>query len=323
MKLLCCANLRLGAVCTENLSAEQSRKWRAVRTEKLEDLIDKAAQNHAGYIALFGKLFDQERVSESVIDVLFQAVRSDEHIQTLLFVNTEEHSRLSYRNDKPENLHLLCTRSKDSYLDGNLAVGIRQGAVELLPGRHNPIRVDLDADNVVHLSGLGKVHTVPSFEPLGFDDAQGKNFGFGLIEWAEETPCSYREVKNQIYAYETVEVKILPEDGQKDILRKINTAIGKLDRNSFLHIRLVGRSPFGLTINGDALAAQLQSRLFFVEVFDSTVMDIDTEAFETDISLRSEFIRLAMQEDSLSETERNRLISCGWVALGRKGADDA
>ena len=323
MKILCCADLCLGAVCTENLSTERSRKWRTVRMEKLEDLIDKASQNHTAYVALFGKLFGQERVTESVIDALFQAVRSDEHIQTLLFVNYEEYNRLFYRNDKPENLHLLCTQSKGGYLDDNLAVEIRQGAVELLPGRHDPIRAETDADGVVHLTGLGKARTVPSFEPLGFDDAQGKNFGFGLIEWTDKTPCSYREVENQRYAYETVEVKILPDDGRKDILRKINSAVGKLDRDSFLHIRLVGRSPFGLTINGDALSAELQSRLFFVEVFDSTVMDIDTEAFESDISLRSEFVRLAMQEDSLSETERNRLISCGWVALGGKGGQDA
>jgi len=323
MKVLCCAEVCLGAVCTENLSTEQSRKWRTVRTEKLESLIDKAAQNNAGYVALFGRLFGAERVSESVIDALFQAVRSDKHIRTLLFVNAEEFSRLSYRNDRPENLHLLCTQSKDGYLDDNIAVAIRQGAVELLPGRYDPIRVEPDADGAYHLSGLGDAQTVPAFEPLGFDDAQGREFGFGVIEWTDETPCSYRKVKNQSYAFETLEIKILPEDRQKDILRKINSAVNKLDRDSFLHIRLVGRSAFGLTINADALAAQLQSKVFFAEVFDSTVMDIDMDAFETDISLRSEFVRLAMQEDSLSETERNRLISCGWGALGGKEAGDA
>lgn len=322
MKILCCADLCLGAVCTENLNSEQSRKWRAVRAEKLEDLIDKAIQNHASYVALFGQLFGADRVSESVIDMLFQAVHSDKHIQTLLFVNYEEFSRLSYRNDRPENLHMLCTQSKDSYLDDNIAVAIQHGGVELTLGRHDPILAEPDGDGMIHLRGLGKTVTVPSFEPLGFDDAQGKTFGFGLIEWTDETPCSYRKVKNQTYAYKTAEVKILPEDGQKEILRKINNAVQKVDRNSFLHIRLVGRSAFGVTINGDALAAQLQNKVFFVEAFDSTVMDIDTEAFETDISLRSEFVRLAMQEESLSELERNRLISCGWGALGGKEAND-
>ena len=82
-----------------------------------------------------------------------------------------------------------------------------------------------------------------------------------------------------------------------------------------MRVTLTGRSAFGLTMNSDVLKKQLQNRIFFVEVYDNTVMDIDEEAFETDISLRSEFVRLALQDDSLSESERNRLISCGWNAL--------
>ncbi len=126
-----------GAVCTENLGVKLSHKWQAARTEKLADLMDKAAQKNAAYVALFGQMFGQERVSESVIDSLFSAANEDKHIQMLAF----------------------------------------------------------------------------------------------LI----------------------------------------------------------------------------------------TIMDIDEEAFENDISLRSEFVRLALQDDSLSESERNRLISCGWNALNGKG----
>ena len=68
-------------------------------------------------------------------------------------------------------------------------------------------------------------------------------------------------------------------------------------------------------MNSNALKSQLQNRVFYVEVYDNTVMDIDEEAFETDISLRSEFVRLALQDGSLSESERNRLISLGWNVL--------
>ena len=91
--------------------------------------------------------------------------------------------------------------------------------------------------------------------------------------------------------------------------------IRSIDRDTFLRITLTGRSAFGLTMNSDALKSQLQNRVFYVEVYDNTVMDIDEESFETDISLRSEFVRLALQDGSLSESERNRLISLGWNAL--------
>jgi hypothetical protein len=66
------------------------------------------------------------------------------------------------------------------------------------------------------------------------------------------------------------------------------------------------------------LKAQLQSKVFYAEVYVNTIMDIDEEAFENDISLRSEFVRLALQDDSLSESERNRLICCGWNVLNGK-----
>ena len=82
--------------------------------------------------------------------------------------------------------------------------------------------------------------------------------------------------------------------------------------------KILDRVPENDQENGNALEEQLQNRIFFVEVYDNTIMDIDEEAFENDISLRSEFVRLALQDDSLSEAERNRLISCGWNALNGK-----
>ena len=115
--------------------------------------------------------------------------------------------------------------------------------------------------------------------------------------------------------WETQNGKCIQNDDQNEILRKINLAIKNVRRDSFLRITLTGQSAFGLTINSDALKQHFQNRIFFVEVYDNTVMEIDEESFDTDISLRSEFVRLAMADNTLSESERNRLISCGWNAL--------
>ena len=143
------------------------------------------------------------------------------------------------------------------------------------------------------------------------------------MEWKEEELGQYTVRVDQVYAYQSIELKIMPEDDQKGILRKINNAVRDVDYNTFLRITITGRSAFGLMINVDALKKQLQNRIFFVETYDNTVMDIDEEAFENDISLRSEFVRLALQDDSLSESERNRLISCGWNALnGREVSEE-
>ena len=241
--MLLCSDVCLGAMSTEKLDIKQSQKWQAARNAKFTDLIDKAAQNNATYVALFGRLFGQERVTESVIDTLFQAVRENEGIT------------------------------------------VQNGAV------------------------------IPSFEPTGFENAQDNKFGFGILEWTEDQLGQYQLKVGSKYAYKAIELKIQPEDDQEEILRKISNAVRKIDIDTFLRITITGRSAFGLTMNSDALKNQLQGRIFFVEVYDNTVMDIDEEAFETDISLRSEFVRLALQDSSLSESERNRLISLGWNAL--------
>ena len=318
MKILLCSDVRLGAVCTENLDVKLSHKWQAARTEKLADLIDQAAQNNAAYVALFGNMFGQDRVSESVIDALFRAVKEDGNIQVLAFLIADEFNRIAYRNDVPENLHLICTQTADSYTDDNIALRIDKGVVELQLADNDPIFIKKELESGFVVSGLKENQSIPSFEPVGFEDAEGLVCGYGILEWADEELGQYVITKNQKYAYRAIELKILPGDGQKEILRKINAAVKDVDIDTFLRIAIVGRSAFGLTLNGDALEAQLQNRIFFVEVYDNTIMDIDEEAFENDISLRSEFVRLALQDDSLSEAERNRLISCGWNALNGK-----
>ena len=318
MKILLCSDVRLGAVCTENLDVKLSHKWQAARTEKLADLIDQAAQNNAAYVALLGNMFGQDRVSESVIDALFRAVKEDGNIQVLAFLIADEFNRIAYRNDVPENLHLICTQTADSYTDDNIALRIDKGVVELQLADNDPIFIKKELESGFVVSGLKENQSIPSFEPVGFEDAEGLVCGYGILDWADEELGQYVITKNQKYAYKAIELKILPGDGQKEILRKINAAVKDVDIDTFLRIAIVGRSAFGLTLNGDALEAQLQNRIFFVEVYDNTIMDIDEEAFENDISLRSEFVRLALQDDSLSEAERNRLISCGWNALNGK-----
>ena len=45
------------------------------------ELLDKAIQNNATYVELFGSLFGNEKISESVIDDLFSTVRENSYIE--------------------------------------------------------------------------------------------------------------------------------------------------------------------------------------------------------------------------------------------------
>lgn len=314
MKMLLCTDIQLGAVCTETLDINLSHKWQAARNEKFSDLIDKAARNNAGYIALFGNLFGTERVSESVIDRLFGAVKEDKQIKNLIFLNDKEYRRLSYRNDIPENLYLMSVQKDDQYSDNCLRIRTENNKVKILLNENEELTVSQTAEGEFCLSCLDEKHIIPSFEPVGFDDLNN-TYGYEILEWKDQGKFQYTITKDQKYAFQSIEIHILPEDTQNEIIKKINTAVRRIDYDTFLRITLNGRSAFGLTINADALKKHVQGHVFYAEVFDNTVMDIDEEDFENDISLRSEFVRLALQDDSLSESERNRLISAGWNAL--------
>lgn len=325
MKLLLCADVQLGAVCTENLGVKLSHKWDTERTAKFEDLIDRAAQNNAGYLLLVGNLFGSDRITETAIDELFKAVSEDNNIEVLAFLNHAEYKRVLYRNDIPENLHLLCSIGNtyqeavnDSFLDDNIAARITNDTIEIQLSDNDPMQIRSIGNGIYEVKGLREKLLVPIFEPTGFDDAAEKRSGYAVIAWSEESVDDCSVITNRKYNFESADVKILPTDSQREIISKINKEVASRKYDTFLRITIHGRSPFGLTLNSDALEEKLRERLFFVEIYDNTVMDIDEAAFETDISLRSEFVRLALQDESLSETERNRLISCGWKALGGK-----
>ncbi len=314
MKLLICADVRLGAACTENLGADLSHKWQAARTGKLSGLADKAIQEHAAYIVLLGRIFGQERVSESIIDDLFGAVREAGKIQAFAVLAEGEYDRITYRNDIPENLHLICAQKEDSYADGNLAIRIHGQDVEIRVADRTPIQI-VKSEGRFKISGLGEERAIPFFEPLGFEDAAEHSFGYELLDWGQDARGRLEVKESQTYAYRSIEIKILPEDGRKEILRKINTAVSGMDFDTMLRVTIAGRLAFGRMLNGDELKAHLQNKIFFAEVYDNTIMDIDEEAFEHDISLRSEFVRLALRDDFLSESERNWIICHGWNAL--------
>ena len=315
MKILLCADVRLGAVSLENLDSRQSRQWQAARKEKLADLMDQAARQNTACVALFGRIFGQERVPEAALDTLFQAVQADDGRIVLAFLSAGEFRRVSCRKDIPGNLRLISMEAQGAYREGNVTFSVRDGAVDIQAGDSALLRVQSGETGRFTLSGLPEAAVIPSFEPMGFEEAQDTPCGFGILEWTAGQPASYRAMGGSAYAYRAIELKIQPADDRQEILRKISQAVQGVQPDTFLRVTLTGRCAFGLAISGDALKGQLQSRLFFVEVYDNTVMDIDEAAFENDISLRSEFVRLALQDTTLSESERGRLISCGWKAL--------
>jgi hypothetical protein len=263
----------------ENLDVTHSRKWQAARMEKFASLLDRAVQNGAAYVALFGDLFGQERISETVIDQLFSVIKAEKQIQLLAFLSADSYNRITYRNDVPQNLHLICTQTADHYTDDHIALRMAKGTAEIQFGDNDSVYIRKASGRFV-MTGLEETHTLPSFEPVGFEDSVEPVYGYSILEWSDETLGLYKVVQDQKYAFKAIDLKIQATDGENHILRKIDNAMKDVDVDTFLRITITGKSAFGLTLNGDAIKAKLQKKVFFVEVYDNTIMDIDEDAFE-------------------------------------------
>ena len=315
MKMMLCSNIMLGAECSENIDTKQLHKWKELRADKFSELAVKAIPAKVSDIVIVGKLFGLDRIPEKTIDEFFAVINDQSHIRFIVFLVQSEYSRLNYRNDIPENLKLICTQLSDTYEYDNLKVEINHGQINLI-SNDSEITLMKNSDGMYAVSGLSEEVVVPGFEATGYDDAD-EFYGYLNIE-LENGSSSYELIENKKFIYETIELKITPEDTQKDIVKKLIPLVNKYEYKTFLQVNITGRAAFGFRINCDELESSLRSRVLYSEVYDNTIMDIDEESFETDISLRSEFVRLALSDDSLSEAERNRIISCGWNALHGK-----
>ena len=319
MKMLFCTDVRLGVGCAENMEIKYMHKWKAARTEQFAELYDKAVREHASYMALFGDLFGQERVPESLIDSLFKVVGDEESIQTLAFLSPEEYARVIYRKDIPKSLHLLCATKAAIYADHDVVIRMEDKSAIIKLGDQPAFSIEKTPLDTWHLVGVKRGKYLFSFEPVGFEESDAK-YGYTYMEWSQKGDLKYEEILEQHFQYETATLKIAPEDTTKDILQKTTALVRNMRPETILRVEVRGRAAFALPIPLAQIREKLESRVFFAQVFDGTVMDVNEAEFENDISLRSEFVRLALRDESLSETERNRLIRCGWSALCGKEA---
>ncbi len=304
-------DIKLDRQCSENLDVKLIRKWKDILFEKFSQLIDELPDTKDVFFV--GSLFGSERIMEKCIDRFFETLKTRTTLRFTAILCENEYKLLMYRKDIPENLRIIKEGSsecrptaKDDRKEGLFI--IKQNTVFFLNERISIERTGGE----LFLNGLpeGKIKLIP-FEASGYEDADEKH-GYSIFD---PESLSFKEVVQNKFVYETKEVKITVEDTRESIDRKINRIIQDYKYETFLRINLTGKAKFGFMPDTAAIAETIKRRLFYAEVYDNTVMYIDEADFENDISLKSEFVRLALQDDTLSTAERNRIISCGWNVL--------
>lgn len=310
MKLLLCRDMRLGAICTANLNAEKAQAWNIARYRKFEHLLHTATKDDVGYVILFGRLFGSKLVSGEYIDAISNLISRETNIQVITCLTEEDSHRIASASNTPENLHVLWPSSEGQYEDEKICVSQDEEEI-YIEAKAEKNRMTVNRENY---RINGSADRVPSFEPCGYEDAAKDTFGYMITRITE------KEIRNDLrpettYAFRFLKMTITPNETESEIIGRAGKLVSANDADTFVRLVLNGTTGIGVEIDTRRISNELMQYVFFIEVLDESRIDLSDYKPDSDISLANEFVRLAMNDLTLSEADRSTVIRNGWNAL--------
>lgn len=144
-------------------------------------------------------------------------------------------------------------------------------------------------------------------EARGFDELAPA--GFVLLD----TDADKAEfVSHPIRRVETVSIDVSAVDTDLELERVIDDNVAKVSADSYLNVVFCGQLADAVRL--DTVAdRQLKNRFFALRIQNKTVPHYDLQQLSKEVSLRGEFVKLAL--DIADENERNEVLRLGLLAL--------
>lgn len=338
MRIAHIADPLIGAIADFYMPREQDEQWQKERMEAFSEACDSAVKRQAELILLTGALFAEGYSTDAVISRTLEVIREKKAV----FVWRPDQVGRQYLRHKaeiPSNLFLLDSEGQGEFLLKDAHIMTWSGRGQARDGCNILIfdtARDLDRSSLevmkkalpelLYAAAGGKHYILengtfreePSgkLENTGFDDPDDS--GYVLLELEKGRLKSREKIRMARYRFQTLRVEVEKGDDSGAVYRKCAAAAAGLTRRDFARIILNGSVDVGTFIRTDSLRDSLRTRFFYLEVFNNCRLELDEEAYANDISLKSELIRMVLAEDSLSESEKSRIIQCGWNALSGK-----
>lgn len=346
MRLLHIADLHLGAPLAALSDAEKMRQRREELLGSLRRALELGREHGVRAVLLAGDLFDSENVSERVLMHTCELISSYSPLPFFYVTGNHERDVLLSRADKPKNLYTF-----DSYVFaynlGDVCIyGTNESSPDMLKNVHprketknillfhGELRDQSDFGGVMGLSdlayrgfdyvALGHYHTfsekkiegggvavysgVP--EGRGFDELGPKG---AVIFDTDDTSVRFYPLCKRVY--HKIELDIGASDTTESILHSAEKALGECKKEDAVRLVLTGERDLTLQIDHELLRLYLTEHFWYFELIDETRVSDTKEALRFDRSLRGEFLRLVLADETLGEDEKKEIIDCGLLAL--------
>ncbi|MDD3947636.1 MAG: metallophosphoesterase [Clostridia bacterium] len=352
MKFIHCSDIHLGSSLTSHFDSETAETRRNELTHTFERLAEYAKQNGVTAIIIAGDLFDRKTIRASLKEKVLQIVQNYPQTDFLyLKGNHDKDTPFPPPENTPCNLKLF-QESWTSFDYGEVTVSgvclndtncrsvydtlrLNSGRINLVTmhggtitsGNESPDTVTirrLKAKNIDYLA-LGDYHSYQCekldrrgvycysgcLEGRGFDETGEK--GFVLLD-CEKGQVEHRFIPFCTRTVHEIDVDITDVSPSK-IESIVSDAIKEVRNKDLLRVNLTGVYPPESFKNLLYLQQKLEHDFYYAEVRDKTRIKIDPASYADGVSLKSEFIRLVLADEKLTQEQSDKIIACGISAL--------
>lgn len=297
MKVMVCANLLIGDPGVLGMPSQLMTRWHQDKIEALAEVLEAAIGRGAETCIMAGGLFAEGFIPQSLFEEAIEELGSHEITVTWLPFERES-ADLDTRISIPDNVNIV------RGLAGEVYEGIRIV--------HNGTEVEL----VTNTSEGASLRSLDPMEPMGFGEQAKSNFL--MLDISEGNVDRIEEVPHALHPFVSKVANMSGKETSKEMLAEIQNAIEGIEEKSCLHLALRGATSLSAYINTKELEQVLGKRFFYVEVSNECTVDLDEGELANDVSLLAEFVRMVDSDDSLSQTEKSRIMRCGWNSLNGK-----
>ncbi len=350
MKFIHCGDIHLDSKIESNLPTAKSKERKKEILMSFCKVADYAVETKVTAVIIAGDLFDTDRISSATSSVLINKISECESVDFLYLAGNHDAGKTLSEMQLPSNFKMF-SDTWSSYTYGDVVISGAELTVENCKTIYDSLILNKDKFNIVTMHGelradygvdvvnknelvdrnidylaLGHYHTFTSgrlddrgkwcycgcLDGRGFDECGDKGFMVLDIENKKIVTATFEMVsKRGIYEVEC-DVTGLVDTGS--MLNKINEAVADIDAKNMVKVVLIGNLPKEAHKDIEFLVKHLNERFWFAKVKDKTKLLINPEEYINDISLKGEFIRLAVNS-GLDKELVDRIISQGLAAL--------
>ena len=349
MKIIHTSDLHLASALTSRLSSDRVRERKRELMDGFRKTVSEAEKIGAAAIIIAGDLFDSERASGETVE---QVLTVMERAQDILFfyLPGNHEGRLIEKSGRHLPKNLLIFKDEWTYFKlgdiniigrsetkenmfSELSLSEKEKNIVVL---HGELREHSEENGVIGVKelsylpidylALGHYHTY-SYHTLserttavypgtpegrGFDETGDK--GYVIME-VDRYGIYHQFRQSAKRALRIAEVDITALERRIDIEDRIEESVSKIHECDLVRVVLKGKRPLGIRYDIDSLTSLWKTRFYYFELKDDTRVSFCADDFKNDKSLKGEFIRGVLADDSLSDDIKENVITMGLRAL--------